>query len=82
MQSLTEVEKLLAQHKEVFDEGLGTVEVCQLVFDDSTERPIAIVSHTLAPAERRYSQLDKEALAIVLGLQKFNQYLFGRPFII
>ena len=51
-------------------------------FDDGTERPIAFVSRTLAPAERRYSQLDKEALAIVFGLQKFNQYLFGRSFVI
>ena len=51
-------------------------------FDDSTEQPIAFLSRALAPAERRYSQLDKEALAIVFGLQKFHQYLFGRAFVI
>ena len=51
-------------------------------FEDGTERPIAYVSRSLAPAERRYSHLDKEALAIIFGLQKFHQYLFGRTFII
>jgi len=37
-------------------------------FDDGTERPIAFVSRTLAQAESRYSQLDKEALAIICGV--------------
>ena len=51
-------------------------------FDDSMERPIVFVPRTLAPVERRYSQLDKEALAIVFDLQKFHQYLFSRAFVI
>ena len=49
---------------------------------DGFEKPIAYASHTLAPAERRYSQLDKEALVIVFGVTKFHQYLFGRHFTI
>ena len=51
-------------------------------FSDGTERPIAYTSRTLAPAEKRYCQLDKEALAIIFGLKKFHQYLFGRHFVI
>ena len=29
---------------------------------------------------KRYSQLDKEALAIVFGVKRFHQYIFGRKF--
>uniref|UniRef100_A0A1X7VWY5 Reverse transcriptase/retrotransposon-derived protein RNase H-like domain-containing protein n=1 Tax=Amphimedon queenslandica TaxID=400682 RepID=A0A1X7VWY5_AMPQE len=37
-------------------------------------------SRTLSIAEKKYSQLDKEALAIVLGVKRFYCYLFGRSF--
>ena len=50
--------------------------------DDNTEQPIAFASRTLSPAERKYAQLDKEALAIVFGVKRFHQYLFGRKFTI
>ena len=44
--------------------------------------PIAFASHSLAPAEKHYSQIDKEALAIIFGVKHFHQYLFGRHFMI
>ena len=34
----------------------------------------------LTPAERNYSQLDKEGLAIVFEVKKFHQYLYGQKF--
>eukprot|EP00731_Ephydatia_muelleri_P019872 Em0012g697a len=46
-------------------------------FEEGFDRPIAFASRTLAPAERKYSQLDKEALAIVFGVDKFHQYLYA-----
>ena len=51
-------------------------------FRDGSERPIANVSKTLTESQRNYSQIQKEALAIVFGLKTFYQYLFGRKFIL
>lgn len=38
----------------------------------------AFASRSLAAAERNYSQLDKEALAVVFGVTRFKQYLCGQ----
>lgn len=50
--------------------------------DDGSEKPVAFSSRSLAPAEKRYAQLDKEALAIIFGVKKFHQFLHGRNFTI
>ena len=60
--------------------GLGAV--LSHIVDGTNERPIAYTSRTLSPAEKHYSQLEKEALAIVFAVKKFHLYLFGRHFII
>ena len=51
-------------------------------YPDEKDRPIAFASRSIAAAERNYSQLEKEGLAIVFGVKKFHQYLFGRHFTI
>jgi len=50
--------------------------------DDGTDKPIAFSSCTLAAAEKKYSQIEKEGPAIVFGVKRFHQYLFGRQFTI
>ena len=40
------------------------------------ERPVCFASRTLAVAERSYSQLGKEALALTFGIRKFHNYLW------
>lgn len=52
------------------------------VMDDGTERPVMMASRTLQPHERRYGQIDKEALSIIFGLNKFHEFLAGRKFCI
>ncbi|CAB4033162.1 hypothetical protein ETSY2_42270 [Paramuricea clavata] len=49
---------------------------------DGTERPIGYVSRSLNPAERNYSTIDKEALAMIVGVKKFHQFLYGKRFTI
>ena len=51
-------------------------------FSDIEEKPIIFASCSLGAAERKYSQLEKEGLAIVFGVKKFHQYLCGRQFTI
>ena len=57
--------------------GLGAV-LSHIV--DGKERPISYASRTLSPAERNYAQLDKEGAAVIFGLKKFHQYLYGQKF--
>ena len=47
---------------------------------DGSEKPIAYASRALATAEKNYCQLDKEALAIIFGIKRFHQYIYGRKF--
>ena len=49
--------------------GLGAVLSHQL---EGGEHPIAFASCSLAPAEKNYSQIDKETLAIVFGVKIFT----------
>ncbi|XP_031328872.1 uncharacterized protein K02A2.6-like [Photinus pyralis] len=49
-------------------------------FTDGTLRPIAYASRTWTDTEGRYSTIDKEALAIIFAVSKFNSSLYGRHF--
>lgn len=42
------------------------------------ERPVYMASASLSPAERNYSQYDREALAIVFGMRKFHKFVYGQ----
>ena len=48
--------------------------------DDGSEKPIAFISRTLSPAEKKYTQLEKEGLAKIFAVKKLHQHLSGRKF--
>ncbi|XP_055613053.1 uncharacterized protein K02A2.6-like [Uranotaenia lowii] len=60
--------------------GVGAV--LSHIFPDGTERPIQYASQTLNETQRRYKQVDREAYAIVFGIRKFYQYLYGSKFVL
>lgn len=60
--------------------GVGAV--LSHTFKDNTDRVIAYASRALSKAEKNYSQLDREALAIVFAVKIFHQYVYGRCFIL
>ena len=62
------------------DYGVGAI--LSHVVDGGKERPIAYISRTLSAVEKHYSQLEKEALAIIFVVKKFHHYLIGRHFTI
>jgi transposase InsO family protein len=45
-------------------------------------QPVLYISKTLSQAERNYSQLDREALAIIYAVKRLHKYVYGRKFAI
>ncbi|XP_062542315.1 uncharacterized protein K02A2.6-like [Armigeres subalbatus] len=60
--------------------GVGAV--LSHIYPDGNEHPIQYASQTLNTTQQNYTQVDKEAYAIIYGVKKFHQYLFGRKFVL
>lgn len=58
--------------------GVGRVLAHQL--PDGTKCPITFASRTLRKCEIKYSQIEKEALALLFAVKKFHNFLYGRNF--
>uniref|UniRef100_A0A1I8C268 RNA-directed DNA polymerase n=1 Tax=Meloidogyne hapla TaxID=6305 RepID=A0A1I8C268_MELHA len=51
-------------------------------FPDGKEKVIEYASKSLIAAEKNYSQIEKEGLALVYAVQKFHKMLYGRKFVL
>ena len=60
--------------------GIGAV--ISNIDDTGQDRPVEFISRTLSKAERNYSQIEKEGLAIVWAVKRFHRYLYARPFLL
>ena len=43
-------------------------------------KPVAYASRSMSETEKRYAQIEKEALAITLACEKISNYLIGKTF--
>lgn len=60
--------------------GLGTI--ISHRFPDGSIKVVQHASRALAPAERKYSQTDREGLAFIYAVTKFHRMIFGRKFLL
>lgn len=76
---LPDSEKQYTLRTDASDRGIGAV----LMQDQGNGlQPIAYASKKLSETEGRYAIIEKECMAIVWGVRKFEQYLFGTKFVI
>jgi len=60
-------------------DGIGAILLQEV---DGVKHPVAYTSKKLLPRERNYSTIEREAFAIIWGIQKFQNYLMGTHFLL
>nr|XP_034315954.1 uncharacterized protein LOC117685617 [Crassostrea gigas] len=76
---LPEFNEIFILRTDAADDGIGAV---LLQMEDDEKLPVAYASRKLQPREKAYAVIEKECLAVVWGIQKFHQYLYGREFLL
>lgn len=66
------VNKPVVVQTDASTEGLGAVLLQE-------GQPVCYASRSLTDTEKNYAPIELEMLAIVFGLQKYDQYVFGNP---
>lgn len=60
--------------------GLGAV--LRIQDTSGTWRPVAFASRTLSDSEKRYAQIEKEALALTWACERFHEFIYGVQFLV
>ena len=76
---LADVSRGFVLRTDASDKGIGGV---LLQDHGGTLFPVEYVSRKLKDAESRYAVVERECLALVWAIQKFQPYLYGREFIL
>lgn len=74
---LPDLERNFVLRTDASESGLGAV---LLQEHEGILHPVAYGSRKLNSAERNYSVTEKECLAVIFGISKFERYLYGRKF--
>ncbi|XP_055842563.1 uncharacterized protein K02A2.6-like [Episyrphus balteatus] len=59
-------------------EGIGAF--IAHIFPDGTEKVVMHAARALTPSEKKYSQIEKEALGLIFAVTKFHRMIYGRRF--
>ena len=62
--------------------GLGAVLLQQSIAADKEWKPVAYASRALTDTKKRYSQIEKEVLAIVWACERFTGYVLGKQIVL
>ena len=76
---LPDMQKPFVLRTDASDLGLGTV---LLQTHDEELFPVSYASRRLSNSEKNYSTIERECLAIIWALKKFEIYLYGGEFIL
>ena len=71
--------KIYTLSTDASNEGIGAVLMQE---HDGKFHPVSYASKKLSSTEKNYSTVEKECLAIVWGVRKFELYLQGVPFVL
>ena len=74
---LPELQKVFILRTDASNTGIGAV---LLQESNGVVFPVAYASKKLLPRETRYSVIERECLALVWGIRKFQMYLYGKEF--
>ena len=76
---LPDFEKQFILRTDASNTGIGAI---LLQEESGVKHPVAFASRKLLTRERDYSTIEKENVAIVWAIQKFQNFLYGKEFIL